>query len=134
MHKKSIRRNSTKYGQLILFPPPPPPPPPLFFFIFLSFPENHNYFPDTIYYTATGQRVRDYTKETQRLIDEAGPSSVSDTTTAITTPVVATSVTTVVESPVSAAVEPVVSTIVDKRSPETTLVRRATVTAATSTS
>ncbi|KAK5827539.1 hypothetical protein F5H01DRAFT_361980 [Linnemannia elongata] len=99
-----------------------------------GFRENHNYFPDTIYYTATGQRVRDYTKETQRLIDEAGPSSVSDTTTAITTPVVATSVTTVVESPVSAAVEPVVSTIVDKRSPETTLVRRATVTAATSTS
>ncbi|KAH7057829.1 hypothetical protein BKA57DRAFT_519018 [Linnemannia elongata] len=99
-----------------------------------GFRENHNYFPDTIYYTATGQRVRDYTKETQRLIDEAGPSSVSDTTTAITTPVVATSVTTVVESPVSAAVEPVVSAIVDKRSPETTLVRRATVTAATSTS
>ncbi|KAF9280663.1 hypothetical protein BGZ88_012049 [Linnemannia elongata] len=99
-----------------------------------GFRENHNYFPDTIYYTATGQRVRDYTKETQRLIDEAGRSSVSETTTALTTPVVATSVTTVVESPVSAAVEPVVSAIVDKRSPETTLVRRATVTAATSTS
>ncbi|KAK3839302.1 MAG: hypothetical protein JOS17DRAFT_179074 [Linnemannia elongata] len=91
-----------------------------------GFRENHNYFPDTIYYTATGQQVRDYAKETQRLIDEAGSSSVADATATTISPVTAAPVATVVEQPVSE--------VVDKKPPATPLVRRATVTAVTSTS
>ncbi|KAF9153702.1 hypothetical protein BG015_002830 [Linnemannia schmuckeri] len=90
-----------------------------------GFRESRNYFPDTIYYTATGQQVRDYTKETQRLIDEAGPSSATDTTTTTTASVTAATVATVVE--------PAVSNVVDKK-PTTTLVRKATVTAVTAAS
>ncbi|KAG0295173.1 hypothetical protein BGZ96_012369 [Linnemannia gamsii] len=97
-----------------------------------GFRENNDYFPDTIYYTAMGQKVRDYTKETQRLIDEAGSSfSTADTTATLSDTAAVTSVTvaTVAEVDVPTAA-------VDKRpSPATgtALIRRATVAAATST-
>ncbi|KAG0199066.1 hypothetical protein BGX33_011891 [Mortierella sp. NVP41] len=45
-------------------------------YIIPSFRESLDCFPDTSYYTATPQQVRDYNKETQRLVEEFGLAAV----------------------------------------------------------
>ncbi|KAG0272601.1 hypothetical protein BGZ95_011621 [Linnemannia exigua] len=65
-----------------------------------GFRENHNYFPDTIFYTATAQKVRDYAKESQRRADEAG------LTTPATVMTVSTAVATIVESGATSSSSP----------------------------
>ncbi|KAF9133267.1 hypothetical protein BGW39_010185 [Mortierella sp. 14UC] len=47
-----------------------------------GFRENHNYFPDTIYYTGTPQQVRDYEKKTKQMME--GVSSTDTTIVPIT--------------------------------------------------
>ncbi|KAK3848273.1 MAG: hypothetical protein J3R72DRAFT_430324 [Linnemannia gamsii] len=44
-----------------------------------GFRTSNNWFPETIYYTGTPQQVRDYEKETRRLVDESAPVAVSVT-------------------------------------------------------
>lgn len=40
----------------------------------LGFREKHNYFPDTIYYTGTPQRVREYQKKTREMEADSAPA------------------------------------------------------------
>ncbi|KAG0276586.1 hypothetical protein BGZ95_007327 [Linnemannia exigua] len=44
-----------------------------------GFRTSNKWFPETIYYTGTPQQVRDYEKETRRLVDESAPVAVSVT-------------------------------------------------------
>ncbi|KAF9152689.1 hypothetical protein BG015_004858 [Linnemannia schmuckeri] len=44
-----------------------------------GFRSSNDWFPETIYYTGTPQQVRDYEKETRRLVDESAPVAIAVT-------------------------------------------------------